>query len=119
MNLKPSNILVDFDGNYKIADIGHPNDMSLPQFIAPELGNLGNYSNYYESSNNGREETYRTDAFSYGAILFQAASLCDISEVEAIKGFSTGATNFLKEKYSEIRITYGSELEKIIKDLTS
>ena len=30
MNLKPSNILMDFDETYKIADLGHPNDMSLP-----------------------------------------------------------------------------------------
>lgn len=30
MNLKPNNILIDFDEVYKIADIGHPNDMSLP-----------------------------------------------------------------------------------------
>ena len=75
-------------------------------------------STYYESSNNGREETFRADAFSYGAILFQAASLCDISEVDALKVVSTSATKFVKDKFAEIAKKYG-DLWKIIRDLTA
>ena len=52
-----------------------------------------------------REETFRADAFSYGAILFHSASLCDISEVEALKAVQTGAMK-LKEKFTDIGKRY-------------
>lgn len=56
---------------------------------------MGNMMYFYDPQNNGYDKTYAADAFSYGAILFQAASLCDISEVDALKSTSYGASNFL------------------------
>ena len=107
-NLKPSNILQNAKGEYKLTDTGLISMNEDNDFKAPELM-------IYQKNPN--IDYHKSDVFSLGLILLQMVTLRSSQELQAFKNNGSGALRDVEEIFTDIKQTYGRPFQKILKDM--
>jgi len=104
-NLKPKNILISMEGDYKLVDVGIQSMNEDNDFKAPEA---------IVKSKSGNINLHKSDVFSLGLILVQMMTLRSSKE---LGGFKQNGYKLVEEVFEEIRENYGKDMQKIVKDM--